>query len=174
MPPDTLLTGWEIVISTLIIGIPAYIALIHIYRLSGKQSFADMNTFDLIVVVSYILICGTMLLSETFVLADGITALALLLFVQFGVTWLSLRSTAKHESESSEAPLLSHNEAFVGQGKLGPHVNRDEAIKAMVTTAYFRNRTRALKRCNLAASQAKRYSAKQFKKRYSRGEIVRN
>lgn len=75
----------------MIVGVPAYVALVFILRLSGKRSLSQMNAFDLFVTVSLGSTLATVLLSKSVALAEGIAALALLLFLQFSITWLSVR-----------------------------------------------------------------------------------
>ena len=50
-----------------------------------------MNAFDLIVTVALGSTLATVLLTKSVALADGLLAFALLIFLQFALTWLSVR-----------------------------------------------------------------------------------
>ena len=52
-----------------------------------------MNAFDLVVTVALDSTLATVLLSSNVALAEGLLAFALLISLQFGVTWLSVRSS---------------------------------------------------------------------------------
>lgn len=131
MPPDTFFAGWEGIIRTLVVGVPAYVALVFILRLSGKRSLARMNAFDLVVTVSLGSTLATMLLSKSVALAEGITALSLLLFLQFAITWLSVRFTPFRKLVRSEPSLLYHNDAFVDEAMKRERVSRDEVLQTV-------------------------------------------
>lgn len=129
MPTEMFFTGWEGIIRTIIVGVPAYLALVIILRFSGKRSLAQMNAFDFVVTVSFGSILGTILLSESVALAEGITALALLLFLQFSITWLSVRFTAFRKLVRSEPSILYRNDAFVDKTMQRQRVSRDEVLQ---------------------------------------------
>jgi len=129
MPNDAFFAGWEGILRTVAVGVPAYVALVFILRLSGKRSLAQMNAFDLIVTVSLGSTLATMLLSKSVALAEGITALSLLLFLQFAITWLSVRFTPFRQLVRSEPSLIYHNDAFVDEAMKRHRVSRDEVLQ---------------------------------------------
>lgn len=131
MPADTFFAGWEGIIRTVVVGVPAYVALVFILRLSGKRSLARMNAFDLIVTVSLGSTLATMLLSKSVALAEGVTALALLLFLQFAITWLSVRFPPFRKLVRSEPSLLYHNKAFMDEAMKRQRVSRDEVLQVV-------------------------------------------
>lgn len=129
MPTDTFFAGWGGIVRTIVVGVPAYAALVFILRMSGKRSLAQMNAFDLIVTVSLGSTLATMLLSKSVALAEGITALSLLLFLQFAITWLSVRFKPFRQLVRSEPSLLYHNDAFVEEAMKRQRVSRDEVLQ---------------------------------------------
>lgn len=129
MPIDAFFAGWEGIIRAVAVGVPAYVALVFILRISGKRSLAQMNAFDLIVTVSLGSTLATMLLSKSVALAEGITALALLLFLQFTITWLSVRFTPFRKLVRSEPSLLYHNHVFIDEAMKRQRVSRDEVLQ---------------------------------------------
>ena len=75
----------------LIVGTLAYAALILLLRASGNRTLSKMNAFDFVVTVALGSTLATMLLSADVALAEGVVALALLIGLQFVITWLSAR-----------------------------------------------------------------------------------
>lgn len=76
---------------TVLIGIAAYAALIAILRVSGKRTLSKMNAFDFVVTVALGSTLATILVDTSVTLAQGALALALLVALQFAITWTSVR-----------------------------------------------------------------------------------
>ena len=75
-------------------------------RVSGKRTLTKMNAFDLVVTVALGSMLATVLLTRSVALAEGLTAFVLLIFLQFVLTWLSVRSRAVSRLVKSEPTLL--------------------------------------------------------------------
>jgi len=73
-------------------GVLAYVALVVFLRVSGKRTLSKMNAFDLVVTVALGSTLATVLLSKDVALAEGVLAFALLISLQFVVTWSSVRA----------------------------------------------------------------------------------
>jgi len=76
------------------VGVPAYLALVLFLRIAGKRTLSKMNAFDLVVTVALGSTLATILLSPDVALAEGLLALALLIGLQFVITWSSIRVPA--------------------------------------------------------------------------------
>ena len=98
--------GWFTLLRTAVVGILAYTALIAFLRLSGKRTLAKMNAFDLIVTVSLGSTLATIALSADVALAQGVLALALLVTLQFVITWSSVRWGWIRRTITGEPSLL--------------------------------------------------------------------
>lgn len=131
MPDDTLFAGWAGILRTIAIGIPAYLALVVALRVSGKRSLARMNALDLVVTVSLGSILATTLLSKSTALAEAVTALALLILLQFILTWLSVRSRTVRHLVRAEPTLLYHRDRFIELAMKRERVSRDEVLQAV-------------------------------------------
>ena len=83
--------NWKVLFRTGAIGIMAYVSMIFLLRISGKRTLSKMNAFDLVVTVSLGSILATILLNQEVTLAQGVLAFALLIAMQFAVTWSSVR-----------------------------------------------------------------------------------
>lgn len=99
---------WSDVMRVLIVGSLAYLALVLALRTSGKRTLAKLNAFDLVVTVALGSTLATVLLSSTVSLAEGVTAILLLILLQFVVAFLSSRLNPVRRVVKSEPTLILH------------------------------------------------------------------
>lgn len=100
--------SWADIGRTVLVGALAYLGLILLLRVSGKRTLAKMNAFDFVVTVALGSILATILLSKDVALAEGLTAFATLIGLQFIVAWLSVRSQWVSDLVKAEPTLLLH------------------------------------------------------------------
>ncbi|HET7604360.1 MAG TPA: YetF domain-containing protein [Gemmatimonadales bacterium] len=100
--------SWTGLGRVLMVGVLAYVALVATLRVSGNRTLSKMNAFDFVVTVALGSTLATILLSSEVALAEGVLALALLVGLQFAVTWASVRSTKVSHLVKSEPQLLLH------------------------------------------------------------------
>lgn len=81
--------SWAEILRVLIIGSVSYAALVVVLRVSGKRTLGQLNAFDFIVTVAIGSTLATILLSSDVAFFEGLTALALLVGLQFVVAWAS-------------------------------------------------------------------------------------
>ena len=106
MDADALFTGWDPIIRILVVGAAAYVALVIVLRASGKRTLSKLNAFDLVVTVAIGSTFSAILTSKDLALAEGVAALALLVGLQYAVTFLSVRIGAVDRLVKSEPSLL--------------------------------------------------------------------
>lgn len=123
--------GWWPILRVVVIGPLAYVALVALLRASGKRTLAKLNAFDLVVTVALGSTFATVLLSKSVPLLDGVTALATLVGLQFGVAWLSVRSQAISGFVKSEPTLLLRGGEFLDAALRRQRVTRDEVRAAL-------------------------------------------
>ncbi|GIV98430.1 MAG: DUF421 domain-containing protein [Herpetosiphonaceae bacterium] len=87
-----LVDRWGDVLRIIIVGVPAYAGLVLFLRISGKRTLTKMNAFDFVVTVALGSTLATILLSGDVALLEGLVALALLISLQYAISWLSLHS----------------------------------------------------------------------------------
>jgi uncharacterized membrane protein YcaP (DUF421 family) len=68
-----------------------------------------MNAFDFVVTVALGSTLASILTSQDVAVAQGVVALALLIGLQYAITWLSVRSRHVREVTRSEPALLVHD-----------------------------------------------------------------
>ena len=131
-------------IRTLVVGVLAYISLVLLLRVSGRRTLSKMNAFDLVVTVALGSTFATILLSRDVSLAQGVLALALLIALQYAVTWSSVRVAWVRKLVTGEPALLFYRGRFLG-----------EALrKARVTEAEVRAAVRASGSASLEGIEA--------------------
>lgn len=91
---------------TVLVGSLAYVFLIALLRLSGKRTLSKWNAFDFVVTIAIGSTFATTMVSKTTTLAQGIVALAVLVALQFVITWLSVRSSRVRDWVKAEPTLL--------------------------------------------------------------------
>jgi len=119
-----LFDNWPGILRTLVVGPLAYIGLVALLRVSGKRTLSKMNAFDLVVTVALGSTLATILLSKDVALAEGLLAFALLILLQFVVTWTSVRVGWIRRMVTGEPRLLVH------RGELLPRAMRQTRISA--------------------------------------------
>lgn len=101
-----LFNGWPPLLHTIFAGCLAYVVLIAFLRISGKRTLAKMNAFDLVVTVSLGSTLATILLNQNVSLAQGAVALAMLIGLQFVISWSSVRARWFKKLVTGEPALL--------------------------------------------------------------------
>jgi uncharacterized membrane protein YcaP (DUF421 family) len=126
-----LFDGWLPLLRTAVVGILAYAALVFFLRVSGKRTLSKMNAFDLIVTVALGSTLATVLLSSTVSLATGALAFALLIGLQYAVTWLSVRSPVVRGFVKGEPTMLVHRGNLLEATMRRERVTEDEILAAL-------------------------------------------
>lgn len=131
MNEPMLFDGWAGPARIVIVGIGAYAVLVFMLRSSGKRTLSKMNAFDLIVTVALGSTLATVLLDRSVPLAEGVLAFALLVYLQFAITWLSVRSKTFQDLIKSEPSLLVHRGEYLDSALKRERVTREEIAAAL-------------------------------------------
>lgn len=126
--------GWDNLLRTLVVGVLAYITLVVFLRISGKRTLSKMNAFDLVVTVALGSTLATVLLARDVALAEGVLAFALLISLQFAVTWSSVRASWVRRLATGEPLMLLYCGEFLSAALRQARVNEDE-IRSAVRSA---------------------------------------
>lgn len=129
-----LFDGWEPLARTAVVGVLAYVGLVVLLRASGARTLAKMNAFDLVVTVALGSTLATILLGKDVALAQGLLAFALLIGMQYVVTWSSVRLRWVRRVVTGEPVLLLHRGNFVEEAMHRARVNRDDVRAAVRAT----------------------------------------
>lgn len=131
MNEPILFDSWAGLARTVVVGVAAYGLLIAMLRASGKRTLSKMNAFDFVVTVALGSTLATVLLNRSVPLAEGVAALALLICLQYAITWLAVRVPAVQALVKSEPTLLLHDGCYLDQALKRQRVTRDEVLAAL-------------------------------------------
>ncbi|WP_246669733.1 YetF domain-containing protein [Agrobacterium sp. B1(2019)] len=92
---------------------------------------AKLNAFDLVVTVALGSTLSAILLQESIALAEGATALAVLILLQYAVTCASVRSKAAANIFRSEPTLLLSNGFYCHDTMKRQRITEDEVKSAI-------------------------------------------
>ena len=121
--------SWQSLFRTLVVGVLAYVALVFFLRISGKRTLSKLNAFDLVVTVTLGSTLATVLLSRDVSLADGVLALALLVGLQFVVTWSSMRARWIRKLVTGEPHMLLYRGDYVRSALYRARVTEDSIFR---------------------------------------------
>lgn len=126
--------NWSAVIRTAVIGVLAYFTLILLLRASGKRTLSKMNAFDLVVTVALGSTLASILLNKDVAWAEGTVAFALLIGLQFVITWSSVRWGWVRRTVTGEPSLLLYRGEPLPSAMRIARVTEDE-VRAAVRSA---------------------------------------
>lgn len=123
--------SWENLYRVLAVGVLAYIGLVLLLRISGNRTLSKMNSFDLVVTVAFGSTLSSLLISKDVSLAQGLVAIALLVFLQYGITWLSVRSRFISQAVKTQPTLIVREGRFLHDAMKKVRVTEDEVRSAL-------------------------------------------
>lgn len=122
--------GWPALGRTVVVGVLACAALVTLLRGSGKRTLSKFNAFDFIVTVALGSTLATVLVSRQVALAQGVVALAVLIGLQYVITWLSVRSGRVRGVVQGEPALLLYRGTFLDGALRRERVTRADVLSA--------------------------------------------
>ena len=126
-----LFDSWDVLLRTLIVGCISYATLIFFLRVAGKRTLARMNAFDMVVTVSLGSTLASVIVSNDVVLAQGALALALLIGLQYLISWSSVRVDWVRRLVTGEPTLLVWDGHFRSDALRTTRINRDDIFAAI-------------------------------------------
>ena len=122
---------WASLGRVILVGTLAYAGLVVMLRVSGKRTLSKMNAFDLIVTVALGSTLATVLLNRSVPLVEGLAAFALLVGLQYVITWLSVRSDQFQDLIKAEPTVLISKGKPVPDALTRQRVTMEEIRAAM-------------------------------------------
>lgn len=101
--------NWDSFIRTVIFTVLAYFGMVFFLRISGKRTLTKMNAFDFVITVALGSTLAAVCLNKDIALVDGMTCFFLLIFLQFILTWLSVRNKRIKNIITSSPSMLVYN-----------------------------------------------------------------
>jgi uncharacterized membrane protein YcaP (DUF421 family) len=123
--------GWGILFRTVLVGVLAYGALVVILRISGRRTLSKMNAFDFIVTVALGSTLANILINQDIALAEGTVSLALLVALQYAITWTSVRVSWVRRAVTGRPILLLYRGVVLQDRLRAARVTHDELRAAV-------------------------------------------
>ncbi len=127
---DIFFDSWESVGRIIIISILSYAALVIMLRISGKRTLSKMNAFDFVVTVALGSTLATVILSKDIPFMDGLLAFFMLIFLQYCITWLSVRYKSVKQFITSDPTLLLYKGEVLQQALKKERITMEEIYVA--------------------------------------------
>lgn len=118
--------NWESLVRTIILTITGYGAMVLILRVSGKRTLSKMNAFDFIVTVALGSTLANIALNEDIPLADGVAAVFLFVFLQYLLTWLSVRIKFFKTLITSKPSLIFYKGSYLHEAMKEERITVEE------------------------------------------------
>ena len=122
---------WESQRRVIVVGTLAYVALVLFLRISGKRTLTKLNAFDLVITVALGSTLSAVLLNKSISLSEGVLAFGLLIFLQFVITWISVRWPPFESAIKSEPSLLVHRGQYLDRAMRAQRITRTEILAAI-------------------------------------------
>lgn len=123
--------GWDGVLRVSFSTVIAYILVVVMLRISGKRTLAKMNAFDFIVTIALGSILGSVILNKSTPLAEGLIAIAILILLQYIITFISVRSSPFKKFISSNPTLLYYDGKLLQNALRKQRVSKEEINKSV-------------------------------------------
>ncbi len=122
---------WYGIARVLIVGPLAYVALVMLLRASGKRTLSKMNAFDFVVTIAMGSMLASIILTDTVALLEGVAGMAMLIGLQFLITWLSVRNKRVSDLVKGEPSLLFHHGSYLESQLTRTRVTKTEVEAAI-------------------------------------------
>lgn len=123
--------SWTDLVRILSVGATSYLALVVLLRISGKRTLTKLNAFDLVITVALGSTLATVLLNRSVTLSEGVLAMALLIFLQLAITWLSVRSEKVQRLVKAEPTLIIRDGSFLENALRRERLTHEEVLAAL-------------------------------------------
>src|SRR5690625_635588 len=115
----------------ILITISAYIGLVIMLRSSGKRTLAKMNAFDFVVTIAIGSVLSIIMMDKTIPLLEGIAALALLIILQYLISWATVNFKSLNSVVRSSPTLLVYDGALIKKNMKKERVAESEILASL-------------------------------------------
>ena len=126
--------SWSDIWRILIVGTLGYFGLVLLMRVSGKRTLSKLNSFDFLITVAFGSTLATLLLVPEVSLAEGLAAFALLILLQFVVSWTSVRVPFVKRIITAEPSLVFFEGTYLARS-----MKRNRVLEAEILAAIRQN-----------------------------------
>lgn len=123
--------GWGPILHVLVLGPLGYLGLVVLLRVSGKRTLSKMNAFDFVITIALGSTFATSLLSSEVSLVAALTAFAVLISLQYVVSFVSVRWPAFEGLVKAQPTLVYHDGRFLEDALRRARVTKAEVHAAI-------------------------------------------
>ena len=123
-----LFDGFDTLGRTILLGVLSYGAVVALLRVSGKRTLSKFNMFDFVVTVAFGSVLASMLISKNVALAQGVMAFAVLIGLQFAVTFATVRSPRFQNLVKAQPTVLYYRGDWHRGRMLAERVSEEELV----------------------------------------------
>ncbi|MGF1591196.1 MAG: DUF421 domain-containing protein [Pleurocapsa sp.] len=120
--------GIEPLVRIVVIGTLAYFSLLILLRISGKRTLAQLNAFDFVITIAIGSTFGRLITAKGVSLAESVTAFFTLIFLQYLVSWLTVRSSAFDNFITASPSLLYYQGQFLRKAMQEQRVTQSQLL----------------------------------------------
>lgn len=103
-----------------------YGAMVIILRVSGKRTLSKMNAFDFIVTIALGSTMASIALNKNIPLADGVAAVSIFVFLQYLLTWISVRIKFFKTLITSKPSLIFYKGSYLHEAMKQERITVEE------------------------------------------------
>lgn len=123
--------SWQSIINVSITGVVSFIGLIILLRLAGKRTLTKMNAFDFIMTFTIGSTLATTITSDDTTISEGLTALSVIILVQYAIAWLEVRSEWFQHLIKAQPSVLFYEGEFQDKTMRYERITKVEVLAAM-------------------------------------------
>jgi len=138
MSPADFLNDLSFPLRAVVLAACGYLILLVMLRLSGKRTLTKMNVFDFVFVVAMGSTLAGTILSHNVSLAEGMSALAALIFVQVVLSWVITKSSTLESFINGDPVLIFVQGKYLDRAMKQQRVT-DEEIRSAVRQSGLRS-----------------------------------
>lgn len=123
--------SWDALLRIFIVGVVSYIALILLLRAAGKRTLSRMNAYDMVITMALGSILAKVLLTADQSISESVTAMFVLIGLQYGVSVAMCHCRWVRHFISSKPAVLFHQGAYIDSAMRKERVDKDEVQAAI-------------------------------------------
>ena len=120
--------GYEPLLRVIVVGSITYLGIILLLRVTGKRTLATMNMFDFIVTVAIGSAYGRILTAKQVSIAEALVTFALLVSLQYIVSFFEVRSKVFSGLITSQPTLLYYQGSFLEKNLRKERISKDDVL----------------------------------------------
>lgn len=123
--------NWDTIGQIIIKGVVCFIGLILLLRLGGKRTLTKMNAFDFIMTFTIGSTLASIITSNGTTITEGMTALGIIILMQFIIAWLEVRFDWFQKIIKSRPTVLFYDGRFREEAMRNERITKVEVLAAM-------------------------------------------